>query len=70
MPEVTKERKKEIYKNMSEWERNLLLEYMFNKYKVDIVDNRTGEIDDLPRKVVVQVRSRTGVLVYQSIVSD
>ena len=68
MPKVSKERKKQIYKNMSEWERNLLLEYMLNKYDVEIIDNTKGEDKDLPPKVVVLVKSKTGMVIYQSVV--
>lgn len=68
MPEVSKERKKEIFKNMSEWERNMLLEYMLNKYAVEIVDNTEGENEDLPPKEVVLVKSKTGMVIYQSVV--
>lgn len=68
MPKVEKEKRKEIFKKMSEWERNLLLEYMLNKYNVEIFDNTEGEKKDLPPKVIVLVKSKTGVLVYQSVV--
>lgn len=68
MPKVSKEMKKEIYKNMSEWERNLLLEYMLNKYDVEIFDNTEGENENFPPKVVVLVKSKTGMVIYQSVV--
>ncbi|MFC2139072.1 hypothetical protein ACFLR4_00295 [Bacteroidota bacterium] len=70
MPVLSKEKKKEVYKNMSEWERNFLLEYMLNKYSVDIYDNRDGENKDLPSKVVVLVKSKTGKIIYQSVVEQ
>ena len=70
MPLVEKGKKKEIFKKMSEWERNLLLEYMLNKYSVDIIDNSNGENAEIPNKTVVLVKSKTGMVVYQSVVPD
>lgn len=70
MPVLSKEKKKEIYKKMSERERNFLLEYMLNKYSVDIHDNRDGENIDIPSKIVVLVKSKTGKIIYQSIIEE